>query len=91
MVTRFMLVIVLLQISQIIYAGCLRSGGDVKYTLFVGILSVSIIRTLVTLSLVNIFHLGLVGIWLGIFSDQFTRFIFNRHRFKQGKWTQIRI
>lgn len=91
MLTRFIMVICLLQISQIIYAGSLRSGGDVKYTLFAGIISVTIIRTLVTIVLVNTFKLGLVGIWLGIFSDQFSRFIFMRHRFKQGHWTRIRI
>ncbi|MGF3182813.1 MATE family efflux transporter [Facklamia sp. P12934] len=90
-VIQFTMVIVLLQISQIIYAGCLRSGGDVKYTLFVGIISASIIRTAVTLILVNIFKLGLAGIWIGVLSDQFSRFLLMRHRFKAGKWTQIRI
>lgn len=90
-VIRFTMVIVILQISQIIYAGCLRSGGDVKYTLFAGIISVSIIRSLVTLILVHQFHLGLIGIWVGILSDQLSRFIFMRYRFKQGKWTRIQI
>ncbi|MCR8968415.1 MATE family efflux transporter [Facklamia sp. 7083-14-GEN3] len=90
-VIQFTMVIVLLQISQIIYAGCLRSGGDVKYTLFVGIISASIIRTAVTLILVNVFQLGLAGIWIGVLSDQFSRFILMRHRFKAGKWTQIKI
>ena len=91
MVTRFIMVIVLLQISQIIYGGALRAGGDVKYTLMVGIVAVALIRTVVTIILVNFFQLGLVGIWLGILSDQMTRFILLRHRFNQGRWTQIRI
>ncbi|MGX7107877.1 MATE family efflux transporter [Facklamia miroungae] len=90
-VIDFTMIIVLLQISQIIYAGCLRSGGDVKYTLFVGIISASIIRTAVTIILVNVFHFGLTGIWIGILSDQLSRFIFMRHRFKGGRWTRIRI
>lgn len=89
--TRFMTVIILLQISQIIYGACLRAGGDVKYTLMAGIVSVTFIRTITTLTLVNIFQLGLIGIWIGIFSDQFSRYLFMRHRFKQGKWTEIAI
>ncbi|MDO5028481.1 MAG: MATE family efflux transporter [Bacillota bacterium] len=90
-ITRFMMVIVLLQISQIIYGGCLRSGGDVRYTLVVGIIAVTIIRSAVTLATVNVFELGLYGIWIGILSDQLTRFVLLRHRFKQGKWTEIKI
>lgn len=89
--TRFMTVIILLQISQIIYGACLRAGGDVKYTLMAGIVSVTFIRTITTLTLVNVFQLGLIGIWIGIFSDQFSRYLFMRHRFKQGKWTEIAI
>lgn len=89
--TRFMTVIILLQISQIIYGACLRAGGDVKYTLMAGIVSVTFIRTITTITLVNVFQLGLIGIWIGIFSDQFSRYLFMRHRFKQGKWTEIAI
>lgn len=90
-ITRFVMVIVLLQISQLVYGGCLRAGGDVRYTLIAGIISVTLIRTGVTLILVNIFNLGLYGIWIGILSDQFSRFILLRHRFKQGNWTRIEI
>ena len=78
-ITRFVMIIVLLQISQLVYGGCLRAGGDVRYTLIAGIISVTIIRTSVTVILVNIFNLGLYGIWIGILSDQFSRFILLRH------------
>ena len=90
-IARFITVIVLLQISQIIYGGCLRSAGDVKYTLISSIISVTIIRTVVTYILVSVFKLGIVGIWLGIFSDQFSRYMFNSIRFRQGKWVNIKI
>lgn len=91
LITRFIVVIAILQITQIIYGGCLRAGGDVKYTLFASLISITLIRTAVTLILVNIFNLGLVGVWLGILSDQFSRFVLLRHRFKQGKWLNIKI
>ena len=90
-IIRWIMVIVLLQISQIIYTGCLRAAGDVKYTLRAALISVTGIRTLVTLLLVSVFHLGLTGVWLGILSDQISRFLLMSHRFRQGKWVDLKI
>lgn len=91
MISHFIMVIVLLQISQLIYGGCLRAAGDVRYCLMSSLVSVTIIRTLVTFVLVQVFHLGLVGIWLGVGSDQFSRFVFMSLRFRQKKWLNIKI
>lgn len=92
LITRFIMVIVLFQISQIIFSGCLRGAGDLKYCLFASLISVAIIRTVVTWSLAGgILNLGLVGIWIGVLSDQFSRFMFLSIRFRQGKWTEIKI
>ncbi|WP_311482298.1 MATE family efflux transporter, partial [uncultured Anaerococcus sp.] len=75
LISRFLTIIVLLQISQVIYGGCLRAAGDVKYTLGVALVSVTFIRSIVTLICVNVLKLGLAGIWIGILSDQASRFI----------------
>lgn len=91
MISRFIMVIVLAQISQIIYGGCLRAAGDVKYTLFVSLISVAVIRTVVTILLVGVLNLGLIGVWVGILSDQFSRLIFMRTRYKKGNWVNIKI
>ena len=91
MIFRYIMVIVLLQISQIIYTGCLRAAGDVRYTLRVALISVTVIRTVVTALLVLVFNLGLHGIWLGVLSDQLSRFTFMRRRFRQGKWVDLKI
>ena len=91
LICRFTMVIVLLQISQIIFTGCLRAAGDVRYTLRVALISVTGIRTLVTLLLVVVFHMGLTGVWLGVLSDQASRFLLMRRRFKQGKWVDLKI
>ncbi|MDO5047599.1 MAG: MATE family efflux transporter [Anaerococcus sp.] len=90
-IARFLTLIVLLQISQVIYGGCLRAAGDVRYTLFVALISVTLIRSLVTLVSVHILNLGLAGIWLGILADQSSRFISLRHRFYRGKWLNLKI
>ena len=90
-ICRFMCVIVLLQISQIIFGACLRAAGDIFYTLMASLISVAVIRTVVTWVLVSVFQLGLVGVWLGILSDQMTRFLLMGFRFRQGKWVEIRL
>ena len=91
LISRFIIVIALFQISQVIYGGCLRGAGDVKYCLFASLLSVTLIRTIVTWMLTSVFALGLTGIWLGVLSDQFSRFVLLRYRFEKGEWTQLRI
>lgn len=90
-ITKMIALIVILQISQIIYGGCLRAGGDVKYTLMAGIVSVSIIRTAATFIFVYLFHWKLFGIWAAVMLDQFCRLLFMSIRFKQGKWVNIKI
>ena len=91
MICRFITVIVLFQISQIIYGGCLRGAGDVKYTLFAALISVTIIRTAMTWICTSVLTLGLAGIWIGILSDQMSRFILLSYRFRQGEWTMLNI
>ena len=91
MISGWIMVIVLLQISQIIFTGCLRAAGDVRYTLLAALISVTGIRTLVTILLVSVFHLGLTGVWLGILSDQVSRFILMGRRFRQGNWVNLKI
>ncbi len=90
-ITRYIMIIVLFQISQIVFGGCLRGAGDVKYTLFASLISVAIIRTVVTYVCTTVLGWGLDGIWLGVLADQFTRFIMLSIRFKQGHWTEVRI
>ncbi len=91
MLTRFIMIIVLFQISQVIFGGCLRGAGDVKYTLIASLISVTLIRTIVTYVLATIIPLGLAGIWIGILSDQLSRFILLGIRFKKGKWVEYQI
>ena len=88
----YIAVICIFQISQVVYGGSLRGAGDVKYTLFASLISVTLIRTLVTYILAGgIFNMGINGIWIGILSDQLSRFIFLSTRYHEGKWKEIRI
>lgn len=90
-IIRTIIFIVLFQISQVIYMGCLRGAGDTNYTAMASTISVTVIRTGASYFFGFICNLGMVGIWLGILADQIARFLFASIRFKQGKWTKIHI
>ena len=83
--------VVTFQIIQVVYMGCLRGAGDTFYTAVASTISVTFIRTAGSYLGGYIFGLGIVGIWLGVLADQVSRFLFASIRFKQGKWTQIKI
>ena len=86
-IMRVIILVVVFQISQVIYMGCLRGAGDTFYTAVASMISVTIIRTAVSYLCGYTFGLGIIGIWLGVLGDQVSRFIFASLRFKQGKWT----
>lgn len=82
---------VLFQVRQCIYMGALRGAGDTRYTAFAAAFSVTIMRTAVSYFCAYVLSWGLVGVWMGILSDQITRFCLGRFRFRQGKWVNIKI
>lgn len=91
LISRYIMVTVLVQISQVVYGGCLRGAGDVRYTLFASLISVTLIRTLVTFVLAGLLGFGLHGIWLGILSDQLARFLMLGSRFRKGEWVKLHL
>lgn len=90
-IMRVIIFVVVFQISQVIYMGCLRGAGDTLYTAIASTISVTLIRTGVSYFCGYVLCWGIVGIWLGVLGDQISRFLFASIRFKQGKWTKIKI
>lgn len=90
-IMRVIIFVVILQISQVIYMGCLRGAGDTLYTAVASTISVTVMRTLVSWLGCYVFGWGIIGIWLGVVADQLSRFLFASIRFRMGKWTQIKI
>lgn len=88
---RLIIIIVLFQISQVIYNGCLRGAGDVVYTTISSTVSVTFVRTVAGYVFAYTLGLGLNGIWLGILADQISRFTFSSIRFRSGVWTKVKI
>lgn len=90
-IMRIIIFVVLFQIRQVIYMGCLRGAGDTLYTAVASTISVTIIRTAVSYVCGYVLGWGIGGIWLGVLGDQVSRFVFAAVRFKAGKWVKIRI
>ncbi len=90
-IVRMIVVIVFLQISQVIYMGCLRGAGDVRYTMMASTISVTLVRPLTSYLFCYPLGMGLIGIWMGVLADQLSRYFFASLRFRSGKWTKITI
>lgn len=85
------LVVVIFQIQQVIYMGCLRGAGDVKFTTLASTISVTLIRPIVSYLCAYVLKMGVIGIWLGVVGDQLMRLILTNWRFRSGKWTRIEV
>lgn len=83
--------IVIFQVRQVIYMGCLRGAGDTFYTALASTICVTVIRTVGSYAFGYLLGFGIIGIWVGILADQIARFLFASIRFRMGRWTKIRI
>lgn len=90
-IMQLIVVIVMFQVPQVVYMGCLRGAGDVRFTTMVSTFSVTFVRTVSSYLLCYGVGLGLTGIWLGVICDQFCRFVLTRWRFRSGVWTKVKI
>lgn len=68
----------------------LRGAGDVKYTMIVSIISMWAGRVIVGYVLITWLHLGILGVWIGMFVDWYIRGISFLVRFIRGKWLEKR-
>ena len=86
------------QNMRVVLSGCLRGAGDVKYVAIVSLVSVLIIRPLMTYlfcyplnSLYPLLMLGFLGPWLSFDIDAIVRAVMLYARVKRGQWVNIRI
>lgn len=83
--------IIQFQIAQVITVGSLRGAGDVKFVAMLSLLSVTIIRPILTYFLAYSLDFGLYGAWFSVVCDQMIRFYVGRYRFKQAEWVKIEV
>jgi putative MATE family efflux protein len=79
------------QTSQVVLSGCLRGAGDTGYVAITSLISVAMVRPLLTYLLCFPAGLGVYGAWVALLIDQCFRFITSYYRFSSGKWTTIAL
>ncbi len=87
-----------LQMLSVVSSGALRGAGDVKYTARVMLLTVTLIRPILSLTGVYIMgtvlgkpELALLMAWCATLVDMTVRAILMLRRYKSGKWHDIRV
>lgn len=66
----------------------LRAAGDSKFTMYVSIGTVFLVRVLFSYILVGVFKLGLHGVWIAMYMDWLVRDTLFYRRFRGGKWLE---
>ena len=86
------------QTSAVVYSGALRGAGDTRYVAMAMILTVVVMRPL--LSSIAIYVVGevlhmpemaLLGAWCMATVDMITRMLLMHHRYSGGKWHAIKL
>lgn len=78
------------QSTQLTLAGALRGAGDTVYPLYASIFGIWIFRVFVAFIFVNIFNWGLIGAWVALVLDQYTRSAIVYLRYRSNKWKYVK-
>lgn len=79
------------QTSQVVLNGCLRGAGDSAYVATTSMISIAVVRPVLTWILCFPAGLGLAGAWISLIIDQGFRFLASFKRFNSGKWSRIQL
>ena len=89
-----MMIISLLIIPQTqaqVTAGVLRGAGDNRFIAIYSLFISAILRPCLAYIFAFIWKLGLVGIWIAFFSDEFLKMLLAQYRIQKGIWLQKKI
>ena len=86
------------QNMRVMIAGCLRGAGDVKYVAMVSLISVTILRPLITWffcypmnQMFPNLMLGFIGAWISFDLDAICRWLLLQVRINKGDWVKIKL
>lgn len=74
------------QVQALVNSGVLRGAGDSKYVALYSLVSITVIRPIVTYMLAFTFGFGAYGVWLALILDQTMRMIISKKRILSDKW-----
>lgn len=79
------------QSTQLSLAGALRGAGDTMFPLYASIFGIWIFRVVVAYIFVAVFQWGLIGAWVALVLDQYTRAAVVFLRYRSGKWKHVKV
>ncbi|ADC48538.1 MATE type Na+-driven multidrug efflux pump [Alkalihalophilus pseudofirmus OF4] len=74
---------------NLVVINCLRAAGDVKFPVYLGILSMWGVSIPVAYFFGVHMGLGLVGVWIGFIADEWLRGLLMLWRWRQGHWREM--
>jgi len=78
------------QSTQLSLAGVLRGAGDTMFPLYSSIAGIWGFRVVVAYIFVSVFRWGLIGAWVALVLDQYTRAAIVYFRYASGKWKYVK-
>ena len=86
------------QNGRVVYSGCLRGAGDTKYVAMVALISVTVLRPILTWlfcyplnNLMPGLQIAVMGPWIAFDIDAVVRNWLLYRRIKRGKWLDIKL
>ncbi|WP_368503725.1 MATE family efflux transporter [Alkalihalophilus sp. As8PL] len=74
---------------NLVVINCLRAAGDVKFPVYLGILSMWGVSIPVAYFFGVHLGLGLIGVWIGFIADEWLRGVLMLWRWRQGQWREM--
>lgn len=71
--------------------GVFRSAGDIKYPVVLATTTMLVFRVGLSYLLCRVFHMGLMGVWMGMGADWVCRTALNTIHFFRGKWLDKKL
>jgi putative MATE family efflux protein len=69
-----------------IYMSGMKGAGDVVATTVISMGSMWVFRVYVSYLLGSVLHMGVIGVWIGMYTDWAVRAVIAFFRFRSGKW-----
>lgn len=79
------------QMGAVVIMGSLRGAGDTRFVSAITMITIGVVRPVMTALCIYGLGLGVYGAWMGMYADMIVRMIFAFHRFSQGKWMTIKL
>ena len=86
------------QNGRVVYSGCLRGAGDVRYVAMVALISVAVLRPILTwffcyplAGVLPALPIAVMGPWAAFVVDAFVRNSLLYRRIKEGRWLSIKL